>query len=345
MAARILLAGDVMLGRLVGKAIGKKGSSWPLGSLEPVFHGADAILFNLECAITSSKKIWNGPPKAFYFGAPESAVQALIACEFTAASLANNHLLDFGYRGMLDTLQLLDDAGILHAGAGRNASEAAKPAFFERKGISFGLISCCDHQQDFSAGEDSPGIRFLDLSDEKTALEKLREDFGMVSGCDWPILSLHWGPNLVDHPSEGFRRIARSAIDMGFRLIHGHSAHVFHGVEMYRGSPIFYSCGDLVDDYLVDPHFRNDHQLIFDLSLERKGMKSLSFHPVLIECCRASPATGKSRVWIAREMARRCEELGTRVSEDLRILPPGSDCDRQPFLLPQAEGIETGHFQ
>jgi poly-gamma-glutamate synthesis protein (capsule biosynthesis protein) len=99
-------------------------------------------------------------------------------------------------------------------------------------------------------------------------------------------------------------------------MLFGHSAHVFHGIEIYKGRPIFYSAGDLVDDYTVDPDFKNDHQLLFDLELTRSALRRIELHPVFIEDCRTVPATGEAREDIVRRVTALCTEMGTVVRRD-----------------------------
>jgi poly-gamma-glutamate capsule biosynthesis protein CapA/YwtB (metallophosphatase superfamily) len=231
--------------------------------------------------------------------------------------LANNHALDFGVEGLLDTLQYLRKCGIAHAGAGADIGEALTPAIVERRGISFGMAAFCDHQEDFAAGRDCAGIACLDLNDEQAAIGRLRHALQPLlhAAVDWPILSLHWGPNMVFRPASRLRRIAHAAIDMGWKILFGHSAHVFQGIEIIRGCPVFYAAGDLIDDYYVDPDFRNDHQMLFSLELTRDNVRCIELHPVFIERCRTRPASQEQSAYIATQMRALCMELGTRVEE------------------------------
>lgn len=313
---KLVLGGDVMLGRNVGEWIRRRGPDYPLGKIHEVMAGADLVMVNLECAITASTTLWSGSPKAFYFGAPVEAADALLMAGVDVVSLANNHVLDFDYEGLDDTLDVLKDAGIAYVGAGRNITEASSAVFFERNGISFGMTAYCDHQEDFCATKDTAGINYIDLSDEKAVLSRFRADLDGMGKIDWPILSIHWGPNMVESPSSHFRTLARGAVDMGFGMIFGHSAHVFQGVEIHEGRPIFYGCGDLVDDYLVDPRFANDHQLLFELEVSRKSFEKIRFHPIFVESCMALPAAGRHRDFVIERITRLCREMGTAVLAD-----------------------------
>jgi poly-gamma-glutamate capsule biosynthesis protein CapA/YwtB (metallophosphatase superfamily) len=256
---RLVVGGDVMLGRMVKQAILRYGPEYPLEPVAGLMRQADLTLVNLECALTSSSTPWQGAPKAFYFGAPPSAIQTLTHAGVDMVSLANNHVLDFGVAGLRETIRALRRDGIRFAGAGNNIDEAS----------SASIIAC------------GP-IRF-----------------GMVL-----------------RPTMKFRRLAHAAIKMGWKILFGHSAHVFQGIEIHDGCPIMYAAGDLVDDYYVDPEFKNDHQLLFELELTRSGLRRISLHPVFIEACQARFASEEQCDTIANRMAMLCAELGTRVHQD-----------------------------
>jgi poly-gamma-glutamate synthesis protein (capsule biosynthesis protein) len=323
-----------MLGRLVKESIQRHGPNYPLGAIAPLLRGADLAVVNLECAITASQTLWQGAPKAFYFCAPPDAVASLADANIRLVNLANNHALDCDVQGLLDTIKVLDDHSICHAGAGQDLAAALHPAIVQCKHFRFGMAAFCDHQQDFAATEGSPGIAWLDLENESAAVATFAQALSMLSaaGVTWPILSLHWGPNMVWRPQKRFRRLAHAAIDMGWKIVYGHSAHVFHGVELYRGCPILYATGDLVDDYYVDPEFHNDHQLLFELQLGANELHRIVLHPLFIEHCRVQPATSAQRDWIFRQMASLCRELGTatRVEGETLLIEPAISTNRLP---------------
>jgi len=320
--ARVTFGGDVMLGRLVGEAILHHGGAYPLGPVAGLMRAADLTIVNLECAITSSAHLWPGAPKAFYFGAPLPAIASLTGAGVDLVSLANNHVLDYDVTGLRDTMRALRRHGIALAGAGENLAQACAPAIVERAGMRFGMACFCDHQEDFAARQDAPGMAYLDMDDAPATLSAWRDALAALrrEHVDWPILSLHWGPNMVRRPSARFRRLAHGAIDMGWKILFGHSAHVFQGIELYRGCPILYAVGDLVDDYYVDPEFRNDHQLLIEMELGRSDVRRVLLHPLLIGRCQVRPASGEHFRWIVKTMTTLCRELGTAVSEEEGVM-------------------------
>jgi poly-gamma-glutamate capsule biosynthesis protein CapA/YwtB (metallophosphatase superfamily) len=315
---RLLFGGDVMLGRNVKEHILRHGAGYPLGPIAGLMHAADMTIINLECAITASLQHWPGARKAFYFGAPPQAIETLTDAGIDLVSLANNHALDFDVEGLLNTLNLLRQHDIRYAGAGADIDEAFTPAIIDCRGIKFGMAAFCDHQADFAARKNAPGIAYLDLDDETAAKTTLRKALKALhqAAVDWPILSLHWGPNMVFRPSMEFRKLAHAAIDMGWKILFGHSAHVFQGIEIHRGCPIIYAAGDLVDDYYVDPEFRNDHQLLIGMEVSRSALRRISLHPVFIGDCQTRFADAEQSEYIVAQMTALCAEMGTPVRRD-----------------------------
>jgi poly-gamma-glutamate synthesis protein (capsule biosynthesis protein) len=310
---RLLFGGDMMLGRLVGEAMLREGPDYPLGAVSPLLRGADLAIANLECAVCEPGERWHGAPKAYYFRAPPLAGQALRDAGIGLVSLANNHILDYDVQGLLETLRILDAHGIAHAGAGTNLAAATAPAIVERRSVRIGMAAFCDHQDDFAAADDHPGMAWLGMHDEAAAIDAFARALAPLraEGVRWPILSLHWGSNMVSEPSPQQRRLARAAIDVGWKIVFGHSAHVFQGVELYEGCPILYAAGDLVDDYAVDPSFRNDHQLLFELVLGEDALERVVMHPLFIRGCRVYRANSAQRPWIIERMQGLCTGLGT----------------------------------
>lgn len=186
-ALRLVFGGDVMLGRLVREAMLRDGVDTPLGAVSALLRAADLAVANLECAITGHAERWPGAPKAFYFGAAPMAAQALRDAGIGLLGLANNHILDYGVPGLLDTLSVLDAHGIAHAGAGRDLEAALLPAIALRRGLRVGMAAFCDHQADFAAGLDRPGMAWLDLHDEGVAIGAFARARALLraAGADW----------------------------------------------------------------------------------------------------------------------------------------------------------------
>ena len=319
----LALTGDVMLGRGVNETLRAARPEEPWGDVLPLLGSADLRIINLECAITAHKRPWSRTPKVFHFRADPLAVEVLRAARINACSLANNHTLDFEEQGLLDTLAHLADSGIRYAGAGRDGEEAARPALLEG-GVA--LVAFTDNEPPFAAGPGKPGTNYLPVSVEPGVLRRVEEAIGAAreAGARTVVFSNHWGPNMVERPRELFRRFARAVVDLGADVYYGHSAHVFQGVEIYKGRPILYDTGDFIDDYAVDPRLRNDRSFLFRVSVEDGALERLELFPVILPYARVELARGTERLAILSRMASLSAEMGTAFDrrEDRLVLEP-----------------------
>jgi poly-gamma-glutamate synthesis protein (capsule biosynthesis protein) len=124
---------------------------------------------------------------------------------------------------------------------------------------------------------------------------------------------MHWGPNMVQRPSPLFRAFAHAVMDAGADLLFGHSAHIFQGIEIYRGRPIVYDAGDFVDDYAVDPVLRNDQGVLFRLHVAQGAVRRIELDPVVIENCQVNLATRATHQAVAERIQALSAEMGTQV--------------------------------
>ena len=317
----LLMAGDVMLGRGVSQALQRMHPEEPWEDLLPHFRRADFRLVNLEAPLTHHKTRWSRTQKIFHFRAePLPALLTLRGAHIDACSLANNHLLDFEIEGLLDTLKYLGNERIAFAGAGQDIDHAQAPRIITlaKENAKIALLSATDNEPAFAAGPNTPGVNYFPIDLDATSLAWL--DRGVEesrrAGAQIIILSLHWGPNMVERPPSVFQRFAHAAIDRGVDVIHGHSAHIFQGVEFYRGKPILYDCGDLIDDYVVDPLLRNDWSFLYSLDFDDATFRELRLIPVQLGYGRARLAREPERELILERMVALSRDLGTRLERD-----------------------------
>ena len=314
----VALVGDVMLGRGVNETLRSIHPEELWGDVLPALSSADLRIANLECAVTGHDRPWTRTPKVFHFRADPRAVEVLQAARIDACSLANNHTLDFEEQGLLDTLRHLEAAGIRYAGAGRDREEAARPAFLTARTDGtrrVALLAFTDNEQPFAAGPDRPGTNYLPVSMEPQVLRRVEAAVEQArgAGADVVVFSNHWGPNMVERPNQLFRRFARAVIDRGADVYYGHSAHVFQGVEIYKGKLILYDAGDFIDDYAVGERLRNDRSFVFRVSLEGRELRRLQLLPVSLQYARVELARGGEREAILRRMVDLSAEMGTNL--------------------------------
>lgn len=310
----IAFLGDVMLGRGVAAEIGRREPAGFWGDLVPVLAAADLVVANLECAITQHRVPWTRTAKAFHFRAPPGAVEVLRAGRIGAVALANNHILDFEEGGLRDTLRHLDTAGIAHAGAGESLEQAREPAVVAAGGVRVGIAAFTDNEPGWAAGPGWPGTSQLRFRPFPGALRIVDQAVSRARdrGASFIVLSLHWGYNLVQRPPRPFRWFARAVLERGVDLIHGHSAHIFQGVEIHHGKPILYDTGEALDDYATDPVLRKDRSFVFLADFEGQRVRALRLVPILLQGTRVGLARGRDFEESCRRMQILSAELGTR---------------------------------
>ncbi len=310
------LAGDTMLGRMVDKKINQTSYEYPWGDLLPLLQQTDLNLINLETTLTRSKK---KVPKLFNYKATPGKVKTLQAARIDVVNLANNHIRDFNDEGLLETVATLDATGIKHVGAGKNISAAKQPVIITKKGIKVGIIGYTDNEPSWLATEDKPGANYFSIGDIETVKNDIKN---LRNQVDLLILSIHWGPNMRERPTQEFINFAHEIIDAGVDIIHGHSAHIFQGIEIYNGKLVLYDTGDFVDDYRIDPILRNDRSFLFLITVDKSGIKKLKLMPTLIDNMQVNVATGKEKEETLARMKMLSAEFGTKISDDGMVEKP-----------------------
>lgn len=312
----IAFTGDVMLGRLVNEYVilGNKPNDYVWGDIISLLRNADLTIINLENAIASSGKPWSKTPKVFFYRADPKAIDVLKAAGIDYVTLANNHVLDYDYEAFIETLEHLESNKIPYAGAGRNLSEAEKPAFLEADGIKIAVIVFTDNMPEWAAEEKKPGVNYMEVSMDEKNFGRLKNSIEKVRNkSDIVIVSAHWGPNMRQRPTKAFKEFAHATIDAGADIFHGHSAHIFQGIEIYKGKLIMYDTGDFVDDYAVDEELRNDQTFLFLVTLDKSGIKKVELIPGLISMMQVNKAKGIDFKVITNKMVKLSEEMGTKM--------------------------------
>jgi poly-gamma-glutamate synthesis protein (capsule biosynthesis protein) len=160
---------------------------------------ADLRIINLETAVTTSDDYW--PGKEIHYRMNPANIGCLTSARIDCCCLANNHVLDWGYGGLLETLRTLEVAGLPYCGAGRDAAAAAGPAILAGPGnarvrvYSFGAPSS-GIPHSWAAGEDRPGVNFLEDLAEETAQRAGRQIGLSQRPEDLVVASIHWGRQL-----------------------------------------------------------------------------------------------------------------------------------------------------
>jgi poly-gamma-glutamate capsule biosynthesis protein CapA/YwtB (metallophosphatase superfamily) len=233
-ALSLLVAGDIMLGGRARRAIAEHGADHPLQAVRPLLQQAPVVLGNLEGPFArKAKKL----PRTHSYRVPPKLATALKRAGINVVSLANNHLLDCGRAGVLETLEALEIAGIAALGAGPNEQAAHAPRILEAGPYRVGLLGYYWNHRT-AATADLPGSARDTREAVKADIRALRQQ------ADRVVVTCHWGIPYDREPSPEDRAKARWAVDCGADAVFGHHPHLVQPFEIYRGCPIFYSVGN-----------------------------------------------------------------------------------------------------
>jgi poly-gamma-glutamate capsule biosynthesis protein CapA/YwtB (metallophosphatase superfamily) len=281
-----------------------------------------ARIINLETSITRSRDY---AAKGINYKMNPENIDCLTAAQVDCCVLANNHVLDFGEAGLCHTLEVLKQAGIRTAGAGRDAAEARAPAVIEVKNgvrvlvFAFGCGSS-GIPPEWAVGRDRPGINLLqDLSNRTIAAIA---EFSRAARRDGDVLvaSIHWGGNWGYQIGGDEVRFAHGLIDIaGFSVVHGHSSHHPKAIEVYRDQPIFYGCGDFINDYEGIggyEEFRGELALMYFPRLDAASgmLVDLKLVPLKIARFQLHRAPREDAVWLSGILDRESAKFGSHVS-------------------------------
>ena len=213
----------------------------------------DLRIVNLETAVTTSDAAW--PGKGIHYRMHPANVACLSAARIHCCVLANNHVLDWGRAGLLDTLQTLQEAGLGTAGAGTDGDAASAPCVLPLpragRALVFGFATQSSGvAADWAAAPGRCGVALLPDLSGATARAVAADVARRRGAGDLVIVSIHWGGNWGLEVPHAHRAFAHALIELGAAdVVHGHSSHHPLCIEVHRGKLILYGCGDLINDY------------------------------------------------------------------------------------------------
>ncbi|XP_013400753.1 uncharacterized protein LOC106166649 [Lingula anatina] len=303
-------------------------------------YNPDFRIINLESAVTTSDSPWLY--KDILFRMHPKNVDTLKSIKVDCCVLSNNHVLDWGYSGLEETIKTLQDNGLGFVGAGKNIFEAEKPAIFglrNGKGriVVFGRCEKWAHvPASWAATPDRAGVCTLAMVNISEEIQLLTEQVKKVKKPgDLVILSFHWGRNWDWTVPEYQQKFARAAIDVaGVDIIYGHSSHHVKGIEVYHGKLITYGLGDLINDfegsinrYLArlseTYHYEWNLMYFADFNQENGNVLNLKMVPTSIEKFQVRRADKDATDWLHKQMDKLCKKLGAgveRVGDELQLL-------------------------
>jgi poly-gamma-glutamate capsule biosynthesis protein CapA/YwtB (metallophosphatase superfamily) len=297
--------------------------AWPWGESLAIMDefAPDIRLINLETSITACGEF--APGKAVHYRMHPDNVGCLTAIRPDACALANNHVLDFGYQGLADTLRTLDGAGIRGVGAGLDAKRAERPAVVELPdGMRVVIASCgmgsSGIPHEWAATGSCPGVAYVpDLSDHSAAMIADRL-LALKRPGDIAVVSVHWGSNWGYDVDSAQIRFAHRLIDEGVDVVHGHSSHHPRPIEVYHGKLIMYGCGDTIDDYegiSTYDAFRHELRLLYFASVDGESGSLAVLHmvPMRMRRMRLERAPDEDAEWLRATVIAMSRRFATRI--------------------------------
>ena len=272
----LVTVGDISYSRGVERIVRKQNNiNYPFLKIQDYLKSANLVFGNLETPITQGPEI---PDFEMIFRSNPGTEQALKQAGFSILSLANNHTLNFGEKGLKDTFNFLENTGIKYVGAGQNEQEACQPVYIEKKGIKFALLAYNDTDvvpAYYEASANRAGTAFMRIDKMAEAIK------GAKQKTDFVIVSMHAGIEYAGKPNNSQINFAHAAIDAGADLVIGHHPHVVQTVEKYKGKFIFYSLGNFVFDQPQSEETKEG--LAVKIYFAKNRINKISLLPVVME--------------------------------------------------------------
>lgn len=263
-SAEILFGGDLMFDRSVRVSMKERGDDHVFSCFPEEFWDADLVVANLEGPITSHASISVGSsigtPENTTFTFPTSTAELLWRHNITLVNLGNNHIMNFGREGLLQTKDWLQKSGVAYFGD-PDALEEDRVARLEVRGIQFSFVNWSDWTSD--------------KTDHTIAQVRKENDAGRVV-----VVYTHWGDEYVP-PSPRVRQLAHSFVDAGADIVIGTHPHVILEHEVYKGKDIYYSIGNFVFDQYFNEDVRNG--LMLRVAFNEAGRTDIEEIPIYLE--------------------------------------------------------------
>lgn len=326
----LLFAGDVLIAEALEKRYDTEGITAVVSEeVLAAMQSADIMMVNNEFQFST-----RGEPmedKQFTFQTDPKYVQVLLDLGVDIVSLANNHSLDFGQDALLDTMATLDEAGILHAGAGATKERAEELQVIEVNGKKFGFLAATRvipvSQWNIEYGQ--PGL--FATYDETRLLERIEES---SEECDFLTVYVHWGIERVQYPKAYQRKLAECYFEAGADLIIGAHPHVLQGMELFDGKPVFYSLGN----YIFNSRYTKT--ALVEVTVTAEGDVSYRLIP-------AFASEGKTEIYTGEEAQDLFAYL-TKISANVKVESDGSLSETEAkeityeiLVLPETEQPAT----
>ena len=264
-------------------------------------EGTDIVVANLEAPITNRTTARKNKRYNLKTG---SEILDLFDSRFVLG-LANNHILDYGERGLLDTIEALDSQNIPHAGAGCNLEQARRPAVVNVAGVTIGVVCAADPR--FQPATNSSAGTFPAHPD--LLIETIQE---VRQRVDIVVVSIHAGTEFLPVPSPIQLRIAEVCLEEGVRIVNFHHAHCVSGVLQYEHGVVFFGTGNYLFPYTIPWRFRQLREsAAWTVRLSNIGQEHrVEIQPIILD---GNGLPAKATQKQSRRILRRIQKYSCRI--------------------------------
>lgn len=300
-----------MLDGTARPVVAERGYDYPFVKMLPYFAGAHIIFGNVEGPLTNRGT--PEPDKTFVFRSPPTKVSAALkAAGFNVVSLANNHTLDYGADGLLQTIEVLNEAGILHSGAGADLMAARQPALIAVNGLKVAFLAySMTLPENFFAGPGKAGTAFGHEAHVRADVQSARKQADIV------LVSFHWGQEGKTTLREYQTRLGRIAIDAGASAVIGHHPHILQGIEQYKDGIILYSLGNFT---FGSYSMKSARSAVAQLRFRNSRLRSAQLFPINVNNFEVQfqpqPLTGAEADSVIEELRTLSAALNTELHND-----------------------------
>ena len=297
---KILFGADVVPTEEISNAYFAKGDVKTLfGDLPTLIKEYDRFMINLECALTDSDKGIEkcGP----CLKADKGTAETLKKLGVTDVALANNHVFDFGIKGLLDTKETLEKANLPYTGVGENDTDSRKIYYIHEKGKTVAIVNVCEHEYSYALPDRmgaNPFDPFITMQDIRLAKKN----------ADFVVVLYHGGKEHCRYPSPRLRNLCREMVLNGACVVLTQHSHCIGCYEEYEGGHIVYGQGNF---HFAWPNKTDLWNTSLVVGVEFADKVAINFYPIDTVGATVDLATGDTAKEIMDGFTTRNAELTT----------------------------------
>lgn len=295
---KLIICGDMSVTDQSWQFFAQEDADGAFHDVQASFRSADKVIVNLECAVTDhAQGITKIGP---CLKAPANTVKTLKKAGVTHCTLSNNHIFDFGRKGLADTLAALEESGIPYTGIGENYEDSRKDMILEGEGFTVAIVNVCEHEYSY-ATENRMGARPFDEFETMEDIRRAKEQNRFV------VVIYHGGKELCRYPSPRLQKACREMVRCGADVVLCQHSHIIGCCEDFEGGHILYGQGNFHFVGRMETESWNEG-LMAELTFDQSGV-AVRYIPVVAENGGIALQKPEAAQKTLAEMAERNEEL------------------------------------